>query len=176
MYPSCILYVSRMSPSYQIHICLDEFEIHVSHHVSRMYPACILITLADTCIPHVSRMHPASQIRTSQDTFGIHVSHHVSWKCFACILHLVSSNHCRYIYPTCILHVSCMYPECILEPLEIHVTLMYPASILHVSLCIPHVSRVRSSSHRCAYLARTTEELKVDEEGEDSCRASRPAH
>ena len=47
----------------------DEFEIHVSHHVSRMYPACFLITLADTCISHVSRMYPASQIRTSQDTF-----------------------------------------------------------------------------------------------------------
>ena len=91
----------------------DEFEIHVSHHVSRMYPACFLIILADTCISHVSRMYPASQIRTSQDTpasqirtsqdtFEIHVSQYVSWKYPACIPH-VSSNHCRYIYPACIL-------------------------------------------------------------------------
>jgi hypothetical protein len=28
-------------------------------HVSRMCPACILITTEDTCIPHVSRMYPA---------------------------------------------------------------------------------------------------------------------
>ena len=83
MYPACILHVSRMSPSYQIHICLDEFEIHVSHYVSRMYPECILITLADTCISHVSRMYPASRIRTSQDTY---VSHHVSRMYPECIL------------------------------------------------------------------------------------------
>ena len=81
-----------------------------------MYPAWI---------PHVSRMYPASQIRTSQDTFEIHVSHDVSWKYSACIPH-VSSNHCRCMYPACILHVSSLYPTCIL-----------------------HVSRVRSSSQVC---------------------------
>ena len=83
MYPACILiasedtcihacipHVSRMSPSYKIHLSLDAFEIHVFHeHVSLIYDiiinsrpiylACILsadrlITLADTCIPHVS--------------------------------------------------------------------------------------------------------------------------
>ena len=59
MYPACIWHVSRMSPSYQIHLSLDAFEIHVSHHVSWMYPACILITLSYTCIPHVSPMYPA---------------------------------------------------------------------------------------------------------------------
>ena len=66
MYPACILHVFRMSPSYQIHLSLDEFEIHVhvhvSHYVSWMYPTCISITLADTCIPHVSRMYLASCI------------------------------------------------------------------------------------------------------------------
>ena len=109
-----------MSPSYQIHICLDEFEIHVSQYVSRMYPACILITLADTCILHVSRMYPASQIRTSQDTFGIHVSHHVSW----------------------------MYPPCILTPLQIHVSRMYPACIPNESRMYP-LCIARSYAFRC---------------------------
>ena len=53
MYLACISHVSSMSPTYQIHLSLDAFEIHVSHHVFRMfrmYPTCILITLADTCI------------------------------------------------------------------------------------------------------------------------------
>ena len=74
MYLACILHVSRMSPSYQIHLSLDAFEIHVSHHVSWMYPACIfVITLADTCISHVSRMYPASQIRTSLDMYSLRI-------------------------------------------------------------------------------------------------------
>jgi hypothetical protein len=30
MYPACILHVSRMYPSYQIHLTLDAFEIHVA--------------------------------------------------------------------------------------------------------------------------------------------------
>ena len=152
MYLACILHVSRMSPSYQIHICLDEFGIHVSHHVSLMYPSCILITLADTCISHVSRMYLASQIRTSQDTFEIHVSQYVSWKYPACIPH-VSSNLCRYMCPACIPHVN---PACIS-----HVSFMYLT-------CAPPC--------RCAYLATATGARKGDEEGEDSCRASRPAH
>ena len=79
---TCISHVSRMYPaclnSYQIHLSLDAFEIHVSHHVFWMYPTCILITLADTCISHVSRMYPASQIRTSLDTFKRYVFQNVS--------------------------------------------------------------------------------------------------
>jgi hypothetical protein len=101
-----------MYPSSQIRTSEDTFEIHVSLHVSRMYPACILITLADTCIAHVSRMYPTSQIRTSQDTFEIHVSQYVSWMYPACIPH-VSLNHCGYMYPICIPHMSRMYPTCI---------------------------------------------------------------
>ena len=77
-----------MYPSSQIRTSEDTFEIHVSLHVSRMYPACILITLADTCIAHVPRMYPTSQIRTSQDTFEIHVSQYVSWMYPACIPHV----------------------------------------------------------------------------------------
>ena len=108
-----------------------------------------------TCISHVSRMYPASQIRTSQDTFEIHVSQYVSWKYPACIPY-VSSNLCRYMYPACIPHVSRIYPECI--P---HVSFMYLT-------CVPPC--------RCAYLATATGARKGDEEGEDSCHASRPAH
>ena len=85
MYPACIRHVSRMYPASQIRTSQDTFEIHVSHNVFRMYPACILITLADTCIPHVSRMYPASQIRSSQDTFEVHVSHNVFRMYLACI-------------------------------------------------------------------------------------------
>ena len=48
-----------MYPASQIRTSQDTFEIHVSHNVSRMYLACILITLADTFIQHVSRMYPA---------------------------------------------------------------------------------------------------------------------
>ena len=115
MYPACITHVSRMSPSYQIHLSLDAFEIHVSHHVSWMYPACILITLADTCISHVSRMYPASQIRTSQDTY----------------------DNMRYMYLACILEVSRMYSSCILEPMQIHLSLINLACIMHVSCMYP---------------------------------------
>ena len=100
-------------------LSLDGFEIHVSdHHVSRMYPACILITLADTCILHVSRMYPASQIRTSQDTFEIQVSQYVSWKYPTCIPY-VSSNLCRYMYPACIPHVSFMYVSHVRSSLQV---------------------------------------------------------
>ena len=117
---TCIPHVSRMYPacipSYQIHLYLDAFEIHVSHYVShylsRMYLVCILITSEDTCILHVSRMYLAPQIRTSLHTFEIHVSHDVSLMYPACILN-VSWNHCRYMYPACIphksLHVSHIY-------------------------------------------------------------------
>ena len=83
---------------------------------------------------------------------------------------------CRYMYPACIPHVSCisdtylsryiwdtciplcilevfrMYPSCILEPLQIHLSRMYPACILHVS-CISdlHVSCMypRTSADTC---------------------------
>ena len=85
MYAACILNVSRMSPSYQIRRSLDAFEIHVSHDVFQVYPACILITSADTCIPNVSRMY------------------------LACILHLSYVPHwiySRYAFQI----VSRMYP------------------------------------------------------------------
>ncbi len=65
MYLACISHVSRLSPSYQIHLSLDAFDIHVSHHVSWMYPACILITHLQINLQifnlqiHVSRMYPA---------------------------------------------------------------------------------------------------------------------
>jgi hypothetical protein len=92
MYAACILHVSRMSPSYQIRRSLDAFEIHVSQNESQVYPACILITSADTCIPNVSQMYPKCILHLSylplitcvllecyrfeihQDTFGIRVS------------------------------------------------------------------------------------------------------
>ena len=78
-------------------------------HVSRMCPACILITTEDTCIPHVSRMYPACipsyQIHLSPDAVEIHVSHYVflyvSRMYPVCIL--ITSED------TCILHVSRMY-------------------------------------------------------------------
>ena len=94
--------------------------------------------------------------RTTADTF----IPHVSLINLACILHVscmyVSSNLCRYMYPAWIPHGPRMYLACI--P---HVSFMYLT-------CVPPC--------RCAYLARATEARKDDEEGEDSCRASRPAH
>jgi len=67
----------------------------------------------------------------------------------ACILHLryiPLRIHLRYMYLIiCIPHVSRMYPTCILEPLQIHVSLMYPA-------CIPHVSHVYLVCILCAFL------------------------
>ena len=143
MYPACIPHVSHMSPSYQIHLSLDAFEIHVS----RMYPACILMTSEDTCIPHVSRMYLAH------------------------LRYVLLRIHLRYMYSSCIPHVSRMYPPCILEPLQIHVSNMYPACIPHVSLMYPTCFPPR----RCAYLATATGARKGDEEGEDCCRAARPA-
>jgi hypothetical protein len=66
-------------------------------HVSRMCPACILITTEDTCIPHVSRMYPACIP---------HVSLHIRY--------ISLRMHLRYMYLTmyltmylgCILYVS----------------------------------------------------------------------
>jgi len=124
-------------------------------HVSRMCPACILITTEDTCIPHVSRMYPAciphvsrmypfisdtslsGCLSGSPDAVEIHVSHYVflyvSRMYPVCIL--ITSED------TCILHVSRMYlaPQIrtSLHTFEIHVShdvsLMYPACILYVS-------------------------------------------
>ena len=71
----------------------------------------------------------------------------------------VSSNLCRYMYPAWIPHRARMYPACI--P---HASFMYLT-------CVPPCRM-----QVCAYLARATEARKDDEEGEDSCRSSRPAH
>ena len=45
-----------------------------------------------------------------------------------------------------------MYPLCILEPLQIHVSHMYPACIPHVSIMYPTCVPPRG----CAYLATAT--------------------
>ena len=90
MYPACILHVSRMSPSYQIHKSVwmnDYLRYMYSHHVSRMYPECILITPLQI---HVSRMYPACILHLGYVPLKIHDEIHVSH------------------------HVSRMYPECIL--------------------------------------------------------------
>ena len=132
MYLACISHVSRMSPSYQIHLSLDDirmtFEIHVSHHVSRNL-GCIphvswsppqASKLVSHCLLdhplqiHVSRMYPACILHLRYVPLRIHMTiwdtciSHVSWKYPACIPH-VSSNQCRYIYPWLILH------ECIVN-------------------------------------------------------------
>ena len=69
-------------------------------------------------------------------------------------------------------HVSLMYHRTSADTCVPHVSRMYPACISHVSFmyltCVPPC--------RCAYLATATGARKGDEEGEDSCRASRPAH
>ena len=56
----------------QIRTSLDTIEIHVSHYVSLMYPACILNVSSNLCrymylicIPHVSRMYPTCKIHIS---------------------------------------------------------------------------------------------------------------
>ena len=91
MYAACILHVSRMSPSYQIRLSLDAFEIHVSHDcnmiVSQMYPVCILITSADTCIPNLSCMYLASQIRICRGWSAVYHSNRCSLllNAFKCI-------------------------------------------------------------------------------------------
>jgi hypothetical protein len=124
MYPECILHVFRcvLSRYIKIHqdtsryICICHFGYddgietfpqpprYVScmypaciPHVSRMCPACILITTEDTCIPHVSRMYPACIP---------HVSLHIRY--------ISLRMHLRYMYLTmyltmylgCILYVS----------------------------------------------------------------------
>ena len=101
MYPACILHLGYVP--LKIHD-----EIHVLHHVSRMYPECILITLPDTFIPHVSLIY------------------------LQCILHVLSWMYPRTSSDTCNPHVSCMYSACVL-----HVSCMYPVCILHVSLTYP---------------------------------------
>jgi hypothetical protein len=56
---SCNMHVSRMYLAPQIRTSLHTFEIHVSHDVSLMYPACILYVswnhcryMYPACIPH----------------------------------------------------------------------------------------------------------------------------
>ena len=72
---TCILHVSRMYLAPQIRTSLHTFEIHVSHDVSLMYPACIIYVswnhcryMYPACIPHKS-LH-VSHIYSSK----IHVS------------------------------------------------------------------------------------------------------
>ena len=121
-----LTYLDTMYLNPQIHYTKDTLTIHVgyigipsririlsstcgciscSHHVSRMYPACFLITLADTCISHV-QLYPV------------------------CILHLryvPLRIHLRYTYPNMYLgsiqHVSLIYPR---TRLQIHLSRMYP--------------------------------------------------
>ena len=61
------------------------------------------------------------------------------------------------MYSACILHISCMYPACILEHLQIHVSRMYFSCFPHASLvypaCIPNVSRMYPSCIARAFLA-----------------------
>ena len=80
----------------------DEFEIHVSHHVSRMYPACILITLADI---HVSRMYPACILHLRYVPLRIHLRYTYPNMYLGSIPHvsLMYPRTTRYIYPACIL-------------------------------------------------------------------------
>jgi hypothetical protein len=58
MNAACILHVSRVSPSYQIRLSLDAFEIHESHDcisdVSRMYLDHLCRYLYPKCILYVS--------------------------------------------------------------------------------------------------------------------------
>jgi hypothetical protein len=65
MYAACILHVSRMYRACLLHIRYVDLWIHVSHDVFQVYPACILITSADTCIPNVSQMHLACILNLS---------------------------------------------------------------------------------------------------------------
>ena len=74
MYPACILmtsedtcipHVSRMYLASEIRTSPDTFEIHVSHYVFLMYPACIVHVSSNRCrymypicMSHVSRMYP----------------------------------------------------------------------------------------------------------------------
>ena len=150
MYAACILHVSRMSPSYQIRRSLDAFEIHVSHDVFQVYPACILITSADTCIPNVSQMYLACILHLSyvphwiysryafqivsrmypvQDTCIVILYLGVSW----CILMKSPRDTRIYMYPvwhqgsaqdTCILMYLMCIPKCILDSFGIRVKYM----------------------------------------------------
>ena len=68
----------------QIRTSLDTIEIHVSHYVSLMYPACILNVSSNLyrymyliCIPHVSRMYSTCKIHISWCIW--YVSQNVSW-------------------------------------------------------------------------------------------------
>ncbi len=81
MYPDrilmCPVYIHQDTTRYnkihlQIRTSLDTIEIHVSHYVSLMYPACILYVSSNhcrymylICIPHVSRMYPTCKIHVS---------------------------------------------------------------------------------------------------------------
>ena len=101
------------------HVSLDAFEMHVSHHVSRMSRMYLNHTSEDTCILHVSCMY------------------------LACIMHLRYVPlwiHLRYMYLImylgCIPRVSPMYPQCSRTTADTfipYVFLMNPACILHVS-------------------------------------------
>jgi hypothetical protein len=159
MYAACILHVSRMSPSYQIRRSLDAFEIHVSHDVFQVYPACILITSADTCIPNVSQMYLACILHLSyvphwiysryafqivsrmypvQDTCIVILYLGVSW----CILMKSPRDTRILMYPdmypvwhqgsaqdTCILMYLMCIPKCILDSFGIRVKYMQNVKI-----------------------------------------------
>jgi hypothetical protein len=67
---TCIPHVSRMYLASEIRTSPDTFEIHVSHYVSLMYPACIHHVSSNhcrymypICIPHVSHMYLLCNLR-----------------------------------------------------------------------------------------------------------------
>jgi hypothetical protein len=71
------------------------------------------------------------QIRTSLDTIEIHVSHYVFYMYPSCIPH-VSSMYPRTSADTCISYVSRMYPACIPRAryMYFHVSHLYPKMYL----------------------------------------------
>jgi len=69
-------------------IRVPHVSLHVSTHVSRMYPACILITSEDTCIPHVSCMEPSCIPHLRYVPLKIHLRYMYLFMYLGCIPHV----------------------------------------------------------------------------------------
>ena len=118
MYRACVMHVSwtyldvsqiqQDTSGYnkihlQIRTSLDTIEIHVSHYVSLMYPACIVNaprTSADTCISYVSRMYPACIL-----TCKMHIYPDLS--------DMYPKMYLGLVWDTCEIHAKCQ-DTCIL--------------------------------------------------------------
>ena len=107
----------------------------------------------DTCIPHVFFMYPACLLHIRYISLWMHLRFTCISSCILDVSRMYLDHPCRYMYLTCISHVSRMYPASQIrtsqDTYEIHVSCMYLGSFPHVSLMYPRTNADTFIPHVC---------------------------